>query len=440
MRLLPPASTTVIGVERDHTIDRGRYRISPAGGADVDACVATFARLLDTAVVRRREADTALALSGGLDSRCLASIVGRRWPGSRAFTFGSPGSEEIERASRVGAIAGLDHRLIELGRGYVARGAAETVWLSEGQIRCFHSHHLALRTLRRSHGVTSLLVGYAGDAVVRADPMPGSVGQSSRNGHASFVDTVHERSAVALDDLMFERVLTPRFAGELRGRAHEALARVLSELDGPGLLRRVDFTIQEIYRRKILPGAELFADDVVHRDPYVDDELLDFLARVPMSLRLEHPLQRAYLRHFPPLARVPNPKDGVAPGLTGWRRAVARRAVYVRRGFRTRLDRPLRRAGLPPRRGYSDYASHLNGRLGARALGVLLDDRTLDRGQIRREAVRELVNETLAGRAAHTRALGTLLTLELFQRQFLDGDGYTQGAVGAIGDPASYGV
>jgi hypothetical protein len=36
--------------------------------------------------------------------------------------------------------------------------------------------------------------------------------------------------------------------------------------------------------------------------------------------------------------------------------------------------------------------------------------------------VRRLISETLSGRGRHTQALGILLTLELFQRQFVEGE------------------
>ena len=38
--------------------------------------------------------------------------------------------------------------------------------------------------------------------------------------------------------------------------------------------------------------------------------------------------------------------------------------------------------------------------------------------------MRELVDDTLSGRARYTKPLGALLTFELFQRQFVDGDGF----------------
>lgn len=426
VRLLPPASTTVIAGGEVRMLDRGRYRLRPAAEADLDASVRRFGSLLDRAVLRRRDADTGLALSGGLDSRCVAAIAMRRWPECRAFTFGTAGSEELERAAAVARLTGLPHTITTLAEGYVARDAAETVWLTEGQIRCFHSHHLALRTVRHEHHVRSLLVGFAGDVVVRAGPTALSGNLGFRGGGDDPVGVIHARSAVAIDDVTFERVLTSRFASELRGRARDGLRRAFERLDGPFELRRLDFAVEEVYRRKILPGVELFADDVVHRDPYLDDDLVDFLARIPLQLRSGGSLQRAYLRRFRSLARVPSPKEGVAPSLEGRRRTVALAAVRSRRRVRSRADRVLRSLDLVPHTGYADYAAHLRGDSGARLLGVLVDERTLDRGQIRPEGIRRLVDDTVAGRASHAQVLGTLLTLELFQRQFVDGDGFAR--------------
>jgi len=423
VRLLPPASTTVVSGAGVRTIDRARYRVAPEHTAGIADTVDTFSRLLDLAIVRRRDSRTALALSGGLDSRCIASIAGRRWPASRSFTFASLGTEEGNHAARVAAAAGLEHHILELQPGYVARGAAETVWLSEGQIRCFHAHHLVLRDVRSRFGVTSLLVGYAGDAVVRAGPMAAALDGRAHTASTRFADLLHERAAVAMRDALLERLLTRRFAGVLRGRARSSLNGVLTTLEGSDVARYIDYLVQEVYRRKVLPGAELFADDVIHRDPYVDSDLLRFLGRLPVQLRTELPLQRSYLRRFSELARVPNTKDGIAPNLDGWRRAVAGEVVRVRRWGDARLDTQLRRAGLLRRRGYSDYTSHLRNDSGRRLLELLLEERTLDRGQLRSDPVRKLVHETLGGSAEHTYVLGTLLTLELFQRHFVDADG-----------------
>jgi len=74
----------------------------------------------------------------------------------------------------------------------------------------------------------------------------------------------------------------------------------------------------------------------------------------------------------------------------------------------------------PNRRTFADYNEEL--RCGARVLldRVLLAPRTLDRGWWRADALRQLVERHLAGRANDAPALGVILTLELFARAFLD--------------------
>jgi hypothetical protein len=79
-------------------------------------------------------------------------------------------------------------------------------------------------------------------------------------------------------------------------------------------------------------------------------------------------------------------------------------------------------AWWPNRDGLGDYAADLR-RGGAELLEILLEPRTIARGQLRPESMRALVSETLNGRARNTRVLGMLLTFELFQRQFIDGEG-----------------
>ena len=108
------------------------------------------------------------------------------------------------------------------------------------------------------------------------------------------------------------------------------------------------------------------------------------------------------------------------------RASVARRAASSRhargrccalasqpRGLNVLLARPNRRT-------FADYNEEL--RCGSRVLldRVLLAPRTLDRGWWRADALRQLVERHLAGRANDAPALGVILDVELFGRAFLD--------------------
>ncbi len=415
VRIVPPGTVLTISETGEERLrEHWRYQLAPADDADPAELVEELGRRLVRAARRRDGERSVLALSGGLDSRCLTTVTP---PGAFAVTFGMRGSADLELGGKVAARASLRHRALELEPGYVARDAAATVWLTEGQIRCFHSHHLALGRLRWSDERSErLTIGFAGDPVMRwgAVALPTS--------EPALVDYLHADLSAAVTDALMEELLTTAFAATLRGRARTSLAGAVADEEGDPTSRRNQLGFRQIYRRKVLPGGELFADDLAARDPFTDSDLIDLTRAMPHSLRTDGSLQRSYLRRFPDIARVANPTDGLAPSLHGVRRSASAQVVRARRRMRTLTEAPFPATRWKRRAGIGDYSTDLR-HGGPELLGVLLERRTLTRGQIREEPVRRLIAETLDGRRTDVKALGMLLTLELFQRQFVDGDG-----------------
>jgi asparagine synthetase B (glutamine-hydrolysing) len=414
VRVVMPATTLLI--RRDGTElgrERWRFRLEPAASGDEGALVGELVRTLEAAVSRRLDDGTALALSGGIDSRCLAALLGARVPGATAVTWGAPGSEDLEIGTTAGRLAGLSSLRLPLEPGYIERGASDTVWLTDGQVRCLHAHHLALLGVRGETGTTSLMIGFAGDPVLRnfrgVPPEEAPLG-----------DALYGVLGACVGDALSAEVLQPRFAAELRGRARDELCRLIAEEEGSRAVRVRQYVWRHSHRRKVLPGSELFYDELTPRDPYDDADVIELCRRLPESLREDGRLQRRLLEAHPALAALRNPKDALPPSLDGRRRTLASFRVKAARRLRRELER---RVGVHGRTslGLGDYAADLRG-ASASLLGVLLEPRTLERGQLREAGVRRLVDETLSGRARHTRALGMLLTLELFQRQFVDGE------------------
>jgi hypothetical protein len=397
-RALTPASTLTISSDGGESLrERWRYRLEPERNGEEGELLPKFARLLESAVARRLDTSTVLALSGGVDSRSLATIVGRRAPGTVAVTWGMRGSQDFELGLLAAAGAGLAHRALPLEPGWIARGAAETVWLGEGHVRCFHAHHLALRPVRAEHGARSLLIAFGGDPILRSFHPPEAPADDDR----AFAAAMHRARAQCVTDELLEAVLTPGFASELRGRASSSIARHLATEEGARASRAAQFIFRHNHRRKVWPAVGLFSDDLVPRDPFDDAALVEFCRRMPMSLREGGALEMAYLRRFPELASLPSPKDGLRPRTTGWRRQLAAWNVRIRRGGRRRLDELFGPAWWPVHGGLADYATDLR-RTGNGLLAVLLEPRTLARGQLREDAVRMLVADLLSGRAAPT--------------------------------------
>jgi hypothetical protein len=147
--------------------------------------------------------------------------------------------------------------------------------------------------------------------------------------------------------------------------------------------------------------------------------LAELCAGLPYELRIDGRLQRAFLRGHPALARVATWNEGYPPSVPDRLERATRSAVRARRRAATRAA-----AHVPPGLRRFPYLYFEDVLLaGGGALGLLLEERTLARGQLRPEGVRPLVEQTLGGRAPHVSLLGRLVRLELFQRLFVDGDG-----------------
>jgi len=115
------------------------------------------------------------------------------------------------------------------------------------------------------------------------------------------------------------------------------------------------------------------------------------------------------LRQAAKLRRRGDLRDGEPPIGSGWRPQWGRRlgAALAGRIYQYGDDRErwLRDAS----RSYVEQ--------------ILLSDRCLERGLVRRPGVQRLLDEQVRG-ASHSRALGQLLLVELWNRQFVDGDGW----------------
>jgi asparagine synthetase B (glutamine-hydrolysing) len=414
--LLSGATTLTFTRGRKESHTRWRYRLEPDATGDVEEWADDFAQLLDAAVMRRLD-NVGLALSGGYDSRCVGSILRNRAPDTVTLTYGQPGSDDLRLGTEVAHILGLPHHAEPFEPGYLASGAAETVWLSEGAIRAFHAHHLYLRPLRTEDGAHAVLINYGGDHVLRT-----AGGTLQAREESMEDDNFHRVRAETISDELLEEIFRPEFAAQVRGLARTSLRRHLDKEEGTPI-QKARHVAYNAMTRKIWPGAELFADFLAPRDPYDDHDLVDRLRRMPDSFRETGEIQKAYLRRFRELAAVRNARDEIPPELTGRRRKERELRVRARRGIRRRVDARLGPRWWPVRSGLGDYATDLRREGGAELLGILLEPRTLARGQLREDAVRKLVDDTLSGRARYTKPLGALLTFELFQRQFVDGDG-----------------
>ncbi len=429
IRKLPPASTLLwedgrISIECYWTL-----RYTPKLEIGEEKAAEQLLDLLREAVQLRLMGEVPLGvfLSGGIDSSAVVALMAEA-TGEPVKTFSlgfdDPSFDELPHARRVAGRYATEHHeftitaealalLPELvwayGEPFADSSALPTYYLARETSRCVtvalngdggdeafagYDRYLAARLAahyeRLPHWLRESVIARLSrslpESTRRTDPL------RRFKRFALAMDAAPERRyarwITLLDNEAKRWLYTPEFRAQMAGLDSLAmLDRAFAAADSPDLVERCQFADVHTY----LPDDLLVKMDVAAmshsletRAPFLDHELAEFSARLPVEYKLrgrtsKYLLKRALRDHLPALI-LGRDKQGFGLPVGGW--------------FRRELH-PVAR-------------------------DLLLDPRTLRRGILDGAAVQALLDEHVAGRANHGYRLWELLCLELWFRAYLD--------------------
>ncbi len=417
---------------------------SPRGRLRGEAYVERLAdAAVELAALAYGDEGVTLPLTGGLDSRLFAALapVGA---GVSAVTFGDPADDDVSLAARVALARGLPHRTSPLEPAYVARFGGGAVWALEGRLspvgnitgglmprllpaRFFVSgagaaagrhffrsdmlipnwawNHASDEEFERAWPSRQWRSGLPDERIVELFVDGGELSRCGNANRLKALRTTRGLPAVDRQDLMYVQ------ERERMGQAGLVIADSWVRARAPLLTRR--------WVEAMLDGAP--------------EERIDDRARLRLVARLDRAVARVpwSLTHLPLPASV-----HVVTGLRVVGSATRRRlrtpaagddATAARRGA-ARGRRLVSLARVARARVQHVAYTHVDARDAwlrgpSRAFveDVLLSPRVAEHGVLEPAATGALVREHMAG-AAHANALGLLLTIELWQRYFEDGE------------------
>lgn len=368
-----------------------------------------------------------IALSGGLDSRLVAGAALRQGLRLQGFTVGEHKSLEAHTAARVAATLDIPNTSLLVDGATLPDWFRHAAWFTEGRTGADHMHYL----------------GPALNGELPAGPqLHGLIGEGIIGGYEERLSLVDKTPAerlqacrAAVHDMVWwpegraRKVLSPLLAESLE----QARKRVLDDQqrrlwkDGE-FAETCAFTFQTVtvgFRVPNLVSQVTPWTDVV--SPFLDGELMDFAGTIEPRDMSDRALQiRWGLDCMPGFDTVPRLKDGVLiPVRLGiphyYDDAIGR--IWRRKRLNFLACRLTGGLLNPPDRGSFPYFGQWYRRWpGVRRFidGVLLDERSLDRGLWKREGLRSLLHDLRTGREVWP-AVGTLLLCEMLLRQWCDG-------------------
>jgi asparagine synthase (glutamine-hydrolysing) len=416
---VPPASALVwspSGIQ-----ERRYWQLSyePKISIGHDAALQELDERLSAAVAARLISDVPLGafLSGGIDSSTVVAHMQASSPQRvKTFTIGFGDSRYDERphAAAVARRLGTDHhdqivqaddllvvlpRLVRhYGEPYADSSMVPTYYLA----RMARAHVTVVLT---GDGGDELLAGYERHVAAR---------------YASYFDRLPRPARRGLVEASMRLV---HAGAEEKALGHK-LFRFLRSLSLDAAERFADWagTLSQAERRRLAPALapaiqpELFAlanhpldvalaTDVSH---YLPDDLLTKIDIATMACSLEARAPLLDYRLVEWAARLPT-------GLKqrGFQGKRLLRELLARRMSPELFERPKMGFAAP-------VGSWLRRELRELTVDTLLDDRTAQRGYIERPAVEELLRAHLSGEVDHSRAIWTILMLELWHREVVE--------------------
>jgi len=373
--------------------------------------------LLRQAISRQLpEHPAGVLLSGGLDSRVIFALL-HEHPLSvplYTFTMGSKDSDDVLYARELAKRLKTPHEFYELQPDYLMHHAENGIQITDGMENVIHMHTLANLT-PQAEQATIIYKGFLGDALM---------------GYFNFRD-LHARYAtehifqlffkhypIAFNPTIHPQLFLPDIQTQLND---SVLNAARDELVPPGTHNLpaelfFQFDLRQRQRRMTLNGMQLVRSQAIVRTPFYDNDLIDFMLRVPQGYRLDRYLiKQAFILAFPELAKIPYTE-------TNYPLVPCRRELFMRMDYHIRWR--LRSAGLkwisvPTKRHYARYDNWFRGVLRGWVEDILLSKRFLGRGYFNSDFISQLLQEHMAGQN-HSQKLGLLISIELWLRKFID--------------------
>jgi asparagine synthase (glutamine-hydrolysing) len=391
-------------------------------------------RLLESAVESHLMSDVPLGaqLSGGVDSSLIVAHMERLRQRAghqekvRTFSIGfdEGAFSELPYARQVATRYNTEHHEVIVGFDDFVSQFARLCWVYDEPV----SEPAAIPTyllcrFARQH-VTVMLTGEGGDELFGGYPkcgvdqysrylnwMPAGLRRATLRGAASLLPFSKRRARIALENLSIADE-AQRLASWFSGFDAIALAQIMQPhvLNGPDAAARLRDELSHCNSTHALDRM-LYADlhtwlvddllikgdrmsmasSVEARVPFLDHPLVEYAASLPSAFKAKGGGTKIILKKL---------AERYIPHETIYRRKV---------GFTVPIS------------------PWFGGPLAGFIREILLDERASARGYFRMDAVRDLIEDHQQGKVDRSRALWTLLSLEIWHRLFVDDDG-TQGA------------
>jgi asparagine synthetase B (glutamine-hydrolysing) len=336
------------------------------------------------------------------------------------FSRGPRDCWDVRFGTKVAQRVGSRHHYLTLKPDYLLNAGMRGVWITDGLMTVNDIYMLSTIDQVKPYVDVVFLGNGRMDGILGGIELDRALLQAPSLDEAARIFYNHNSGYIPAK--LQAGVFAGSFYRRTRGLAYDALWQMMGQYESDTFHGQVEaFCAQCRWPRSASWGAILSRTQVETRSPYSDNDFCDLICRVPARWRTDRQMQLAVLKRArPDLARVPWANTGLPASISTPKVVLAMRAYYRARREIASLTGGRIPAVLPRERAY--HAQWYRTMLRPWLEGILLNERTLARGYYDREGLHALIQEHMTGRHDRSLQFGLLLTFELWNRLFIDGE------------------
>jgi len=388
-----------------------------------------FKKLAAKAVERRVQdkEKVGVFLSGGLDSRIVAGFASQTGKEIVTFTFGARDCIQKRIAEAISQRLGVKNVFYEIPSDFIARYSEEIVFRGDGLVRIRDCHFISMLEKVRSEvdtvlmGIYGILFGWQ-----RWEHPKKFLNHACRLNFAGLTNYLIRRYNAGLSLQEFQKAFTNKFYEEIKNAVPKNFMQTVDPKDFDLPMDMIAYwVLRNSEPRYIFQNLQYINWYLEVRYPFLDNDLVDFFAfTLPPELKAGKVfLKKAANYCFPQLSDIPIEHGGTPPEAPLLRFLIGELKASLKRKCARTFERLFGKTlSLFETDDYRRYDRWL--RTGSRdyTLKVLMDPRTLNRGYLKSDYIKNIVEEHMAGRRNHEQIICDLINLELMFRMFFDGD------------------
>jgi len=355
-------------------------------------------------------------LSGGLDSRVVGAYLHKEGVLFSAHTYGVKRCYDFRFARRVARALKAAHYFYETNGEYIPDYHSVSLRLTNGMLDICDTQQIILPT-EIYNDCDVLHIGFMADVIFGGSYIREYILNLSHE--KELPNLVYDSFSFFIQDRIQKNILRNSINRKVKNSSLEKISWRLSQTNAKLSVNKADYVYLHERAKRFTINANLILlnQRLEYRTPTYDNDLMDFALKLPPEMRINSLLYTELIkRYFPKLARIPWQKDGFP--LT---------ASYARKRIQNSIRYRIAHAFNEKLAKYLPYEHWHNLELWTKEthrdffLGILLDQKTLNRPYFNQEYIREnIIEPHMNGQINFWTAISILTTFELWHRYFFD--------------------